>query len=138
MKVVFDTNVYIAEALKRHGPAHRAIEATAAARWRVYASDYIVDELLHVMAIELQLPAKEVADAAQRVEFRCQMVALPSSRHVVPRDPKDTPILQTALAANADYLVTQDEDLQVLDPYEKLRIVSLASYIRLLENEGLI
>jgi uncharacterized protein len=56
----------------------------------------------------------------------------------VPGDPKDSPILQAALAAGADYLVTGDRHLLVLDPYEGLRILSLGDYERLLTERGLL
>ncbi|HWB54156.1 MAG TPA: hypothetical protein VG722_08185 [Tepidisphaeraceae bacterium] len=55
----------------------------------------------------------------------------------MPQDKKDDPILQAALSAGADYLVTNDEDLLQLDPYEGMRIITMHDYRLLLENEGL-
>ncbi len=66
------------------------------------------------------------------------MVTAGASRHSVPQDPKDGPILIAALAVGADYLVTNDAHLLALDPYEGLRIISMSAYYGLLENEGLI
>ncbi len=43
MKVFFDTNVYIAEALLGRA-AERMIAATISARWRIYSSQHILDE----------------------------------------------------------------------------------------------
>jgi len=42
----------------------------------------------------------------------------------VSRDPKDDKFLATALAADAHYIVSEDKDLLVLDPYQKIRIVN--------------
>lgn len=61
-----------------------------------------------------------------------------SSRHRVPGDPDDSPILQAALAAGADYLVTNDTDLLALAGYEGLRILSMSDYYRLLEDRQLL
>jgi predicted nucleic acid-binding protein len=44
MKVFFDTNVYIAEALLGRA-AERMVVATIAARWRIYVSEHVLDEL---------------------------------------------------------------------------------------------
>jgi predicted nucleic acid-binding protein len=39
MKVFFDTNVYVAEALVG-GAAERLVAATISARWRIFSSTY--------------------------------------------------------------------------------------------------
>jgi predicted nucleic acid-binding protein len=44
MKVLFDANVYVAEALLGHA-ATRMIDATVRAGWRIYVSPYLLDEL---------------------------------------------------------------------------------------------
>lgn len=64
MKVFFDTNVYVAEALLGH-VARRMIEATHRARWRVYASRYLLDELAAVMVDDLGFSSR-LATLAQR------------------------------------------------------------------------
>ena len=56
----------------------------------------------------------------------------------MPADPDDSPILQAALAAGADYLVTNDTDLLALSGYEGLRILSMGDYYRLLEYRQLL
>ncbi|MDB5172098.1 MAG: hypothetical protein JWN51_871 [Phycisphaerales bacterium] len=42
------------------------------------------------------------------------------------------------LTAGADYLVTNDRHLLLLDPYEGLRIVSMGAYENLLRDLGLV
>ena len=44
MKVVFDTNVFIAEALGGE-TARRILASTVRASWRIYISQYILDEV---------------------------------------------------------------------------------------------
>ena len=56
----------------------------------------------------------------------------------MPDDPDDSPILRAALSAGVDYLVTNDDHLQKLNPYESVRIISMTDYYELLKNEGLI
>jgi predicted nucleic acid-binding protein len=46
--------------------------------------------------------------------------------------------LQTALAAGADYLVTNDHHLLSLDPYQSLRIISMNDYERMLIDQGVL
>lgn len=117
MKIVFDTNVYVAEALLGQA-AEAMVEATLKARWRVFVSDHILVEVQRVLAEKLSLSRRFAAMTRHRVARRCASVEPPESRHHVSADADDTPVLRTAIEAGADYLVTNDRDLLRLDPYE--------------------
>lgn len=136
MKVVFDTNVYVAAALGGE-TATRIFESTIKASWRVFVSEHILDELSKVMLHDLGLPARLTALAIMRARRCARLVEPIPSRHVVAKDAADSAILRTALRSGADYLVTNDRHLLALDPYEGLRIVSMATYRELLERAGL-
>jgi predicted nucleic acid-binding protein len=49
MEVFFDTNVYVAEALLGRG-AERMIAATILARWRVYCTAHVLDDIERVIS----------------------------------------------------------------------------------------
>jgi uncharacterized protein len=136
MKIFFDTNVYVAEALLGEA-AEEMLAATRQASWRIYASSYVLVELERVL-IELGFSNKLASLTIRRIAARATRVEPGASRHTVPQDIADTPILRAALAAGADYLVTNDRHLLALNPYQGLRIVSMTDYRQLLLNEGLI
>ncbi len=52
MKIFFDTNVYVAEALLGEA-AEELIAATERASWRIYASAHVLAELERVLSDEL-------------------------------------------------------------------------------------
>jgi predicted nucleic acid-binding protein len=135
MKVFFDTNVYVAEALLGE-MAETIIEATERASWRIYASGYLLDELQRVLVEKLEFSRRLASLSRGRIVRRARLVDPGASRHVVPQDPADSPILRAALAAGVDYLVTNDGHLLALDPYEGLRIISMNDYYRLLRDSG--
>jgi putative PIN family toxin of toxin-antitoxin system len=137
MKVFFDTCVYVAEALLGEG-AQQMLEATERAKWRVCVSSYLLDELEQVLTTKLGFASRLSRLARRRIIRRATLVDPPTSRHVVPGDPADSPILQAALAAGADYLVTNDAHLLALHPYEGLGIISMSDCLELLHNEGLL
>lgn len=137
MKIFFDTNVYVAEALLGEA-AEEMIAATERASWRIYASSHLLDELSRVMTEELGFSRRLAMLSRRKITSRASMVEPGSSRHVVPQDVADTPILRAALTAGVDYLVTNDRHLLDLNPYEGLRIVSMTEYLEFLVNEGLI
>jgi putative PIN family toxin of toxin-antitoxin system len=137
MKVFFDTNVYVAEALLGE-VAEQLLEATERASWRIYASLYLLDELERVLTEKLGFSRRLAVLSRGRIRRRAKLVEPGASRHVVTQDPADSPILRAAIAAAADYLVTNDAHLLALDPYEGLRIVSMNGYLQLLRDEGLL
>src|SRR5258708_5090427 len=124
MKVFPDTCVYAAEALLGEG-AEQMLEATERAGWRIYTSPYLLDELERVLTEKLGFSVRLARLSCQRVRRRAYLIDPPPSRHTVPGDLADSPILQAALAGGADYLVTNDAHLLALDPYEGLRIISM-------------
>jgi uncharacterized protein len=136
MKVLFDTNVYVAEALLGRG-AERMIKATADANWRIFATLHILKELEKVLTEQLRFPRRVARLSQKRIQQRSTLVTVKSSKHTVVSDPKDNPILAAARACGAHYLVTNDRHLLDLDPYEGTRIVSMDEYLTILEDRGL-
>jgi putative PIN family toxin of toxin-antitoxin system len=137
MKIFFDTNVHVADALLGQG-ASRILRATRRARWRMFSSRYVIEELQRVLVEDLEFPPRLARLAQHRVMTQCTLVTPPSTKARVSSDPNDSPILQAALACGADYLVTNDRHLLSLDPFESLRIISMRRYHALLEEQGLI
>ena len=136
MKIFFDTNVYIAEAILGGG-AERMLDATRRASWRAFCCRTILDEVRRVL--EGLGFSKRLAILTQaRIIRRAVLVEPGASRKHVPQDPNDSPILVAALAAGVDYLVSNDAHLLALDPCDGMRIISMDAYYRLLIDEGLL
>ena len=137
MKVFFDTNVLIAEALLGEATA-QILNATIAARWRIYANLHVLTEVRRVLVERLGFSERSAISVCRRIVRRSRLVRDRPSRHRVPTDPNDNLILQAALTAGADYLVTNDRHLLELHPYEGVQIVSIAQYHQILIDEGLL
>jgi predicted nucleic acid-binding protein len=73
---------------------------------------------------------------AQTLRDISEVAEEPTSRHRVPGDPDDTPILRAAIAAGVDYLVTGDAKLLALNPMEGVRIITLVEYLHVLQSYG--
>jgi len=135
MKIFFDTNVYVAEALLGEA-TEQLVQATQKAGWRIFCSGYVLDELERVLTESFGFSARLGTLSRRRVLHRARLVEPGASRHEVVKDIKDSPILKAALAGRADYLVTNDKELLALHPYEGLQIISMTTYFELLKNEG--
>ena len=47
------------------------------------------------------------------------------------RDSKDNMILELAVAGKADFIITGDKDLKVLNPFRKIQIISPAEFLHM-------
>lgn len=52
------------------------------------------------------------------------------------RDAKDNFILETAISGQGDFIVTEDNDLLILDPYKNLRIVTVKEFYKKLDRKS--
>ena len=137
MKVFFDTNVYVAEALLGDA-AVRMLDATVQAKWRIYLSRQILDEIGQVLVHQLGFTRRLASLTQARVARRAILTEPGALSHNVPDDPKDSPILQAAMTAGVDYLVTNDQHLLSLHPYHGLQILSMTQFHELLVSQGLL
>jgi putative PIN family toxin of toxin-antitoxin system len=135
VKVLFDTNVHVSDAIFG-GNASLAITATLAARWKIFVCPTILSELDRVIRTEFHRSQSFVNATVQAVRDISDVAGEPISRHRVPDDPNDSPILRAALAASVDYLVTGDAKLLAMNPVEGVRIVTLVEYLHVLQSHG--
>jgi len=82
----------------------------------VALSQHILDELVRVLPRlkHSRRSAAEIRELADSLMFQAQMVEPDARMDAALRDPDDQPVLQTLLAANAQYLITGDKDLLAL------------------------
>lgn len=137
MKVLFDTNFYIVEGIGGAQP-RRVLRACVMGNVRIFVSDFILAETRRVLVEDFGYQSKRAGILASRMQERAHVIKTPQSRHVVPDDENDTPILRAAIAASVDYLVTNDKHLLRKDPYEGVRILSINQFETLLRNQGLL
>jgi putative PIN family toxin of toxin-antitoxin system len=135
MKVFFDTNVYVAEALLGGG-AEQMVAATLEAKWKVFSSIHVLEKTERVLTAKLNFSSRFGRLTRERIRRRTNVVYPPASRHEVREDATDSPVLRAAVAAGADLLVANDTHLVKLNPYEGLRIISMTQYFELLVLEG--
>jgi predicted nucleic acid-binding protein len=98
MKIFFDTNVYVAEALLGE-MAEQLLAATHKAGWRIFCSSYVLEELERVLTETLGFSRRLGSLSRRRVLHKARLVNPGASRHEVIKDINDSPILKAALEA---------------------------------------
>jgi putative PIN family toxin of toxin-antitoxin system len=137
VKAVIDTNIWISFLI---GKLLASLD------------DYILDGLLEVVISDEQL--EEITTVLRRPKFRKHfstddiqefLSLLYKSARIVEvhhtikdcRDDKDNFILETAIRGRADYIVTGDKDLLVLNPYRDKKIIGFKEFENIIKGTKL-
>ena len=113
-RAVLDSSVLVSAFLTPHGSVVRLLRDPVRSRCELCLSDVILTETAETLLTKPRLRryaayADEDAHAFVRwLLTQAEMVPEPPAPRVVPNDPKDDPIVTTALAAKADYLVVRE------------------------------
>lgn len=122
MKVVLDTNVLLA-AFATRGLCE-AVLAVCLASHDLVLSEHILMELRRHLVEKLKLPARQVNEIVALLREQAILVTPAKVPANICRDRDDLPVLGTAVAAEADCLVTGDRDLLELKQVQSIPILS--------------
>lgn len=128
MKVVFDTNVFVSALVFPGGQGERALQRVNEGQDRLVVSRAIVRELLEVLAGKFARDREELARVAVFVSGIAEVAEPRSPVDVFPGS-ADNRVLECAVAAGAELIVTGDKEILSLGSYEGIRIVSLREYV---------
>jgi putative PIN family toxin of toxin-antitoxin system len=132
MRVVLDTNVLIA-AFAAQGLCHLVFELCLD-RHRIVLSEHILKEVADNLDKKLRLPAKIISDIISTLRENSLVQEAEPLKEKVCRDPADDGILALAQQFLADYIITGDEDLLVLQEYASVPIVSPRRFWEILRD----
>lgn len=127
---VFDTNVLLSAMLSPRSDNNRAFIKAIQHDYLVYSEDTLaeLEEKIYLSRLDKYVPLpKRLA-----FYYKYKDTAFPTLINVqikACRDPKDDKFLELALSANADCIVTKDQDLLVLHPYEGVPILNVTTFL---------
>lgn len=138
IKVVFDTVVFVRALINPYSTCGRSVFLDSTTRYRLYLSRPILIEILEVLGRpELTRKFRQVAglDRGRVLDIvRVADVVDPIEIASTSRDVKDDKFLAAAKAANADFLVSEDHDLLVLEEFDGTRIVTCVEFLRIVQT----
>lgn len=85
------------------------------------------------IASRLRLNEAELAVILKAFTEKSEVVAAPRDLSGITRDPKDDPIVACAVAGQADYVVSGDQDILVLGSYEGVQMVTAVEFVQILD-----
>jgi uncharacterized protein len=133
MRAVIDTGVLVSALIRRQGTPGDVLRALRDGRFTVIFSVELLVELVDVLGREpfrskYHLQPDDISVLINLIRLRGEL-ATPRREVTACRDPKDDKFLETALAGEADCIVSGDSDLLALTPFEGIPILRPAEFL---------
>lgn len=122
--VVFDTSVLLS-AVGWRGKPYQCLELARSGKIKGVSCREILDELVAKLESKLDFTPAEAAETVADLLGALLLVPITGTLHAVAADPKDDMIIECAVMAQADYLVSGDRrHILPIGAYQGIRIVS--------------
>ena len=131
-KIVLDSNVILSAGLFKGSTPRQALNK-ASTTGQILMSNEILGELTDIF----NRPKFDKYSSKQlRNEFLNDFLAIVENVQIIQkitacRDRKDDKFLELAVNGKASYIITGDQDLLVLNPFQDIAIISISNYLSL-------
>ena len=130
MRVVIDTNVFVSAALKEQSMPAMAVRVIEK-RGILLKSQETEQQLLDVISRPYfaAVISPSIHEWIRQMLLRAELVTI-RERIKECRDPTDDKFLDLAVTGQADFIVSGDNDLLVLNPFRNIPIVPPAAFVQ--------
>jgi len=128
MRVVADTNVYIS-ALNFGGTPEEVLALGRGQAIQIGISPSILEEIEGVSIWKFKWSARRVRQAIAAIQEFTQLVHPKETIHAITADEPDNRILECALEARAEVVITGDDHLQQLKTFRGIPILSPREFL---------
>ena len=129
-RVVLDTNIFISAILYGGNP-RKVVELAIFEDVEVYISLQLVDELSRVLRDKFTLGSVEIDKIISEIKDFAEIVTPRVTLQVVEKDPPDDRVLEYAVAAKADFIISGDKHLLDLGNFREIKIVGPAEFLEI-------
>jgi len=132
VRVVFDTNIFISAFVIPGGNAEEAYLHAVRGTFTLYSSIAILTETANTLRTKLEWSDEKALRLLESVSRTAVVLRTRPHLHIV-KDEPDNRILECALLAEADSIVTGDRHLLSLKQFRGISILKLADFLRRLK-----
>ena len=136
LRVTVDTNLLISGLNFRRGKPFEVLELARNGKINMTVSEAILDEMVDVLQRKFHFTPEDALEARKRVQAMARTATPAVTLDVIKEDPADNRILECAVAAGSDCIVTGDKDLLRLKRYDSIRILNASDLLDLVKAQG--
>src|SRR3989338_9346926 len=129
MKTILDTNIFISGIFWR-GSSNRVMLNWKEGKFALIASLGTISEITKVLKdFKIRLPDEMIKEWIDLIVRNSIIVEPKEKIDIVKDDSKDNIFIETAVAGNADYIVTQDSHLLKLREFRGIKIITPEEFL---------
>ena len=128
MRVVFDTNIYISALAIPGGNAENAYLEAVHGTCELYTSVALLTETARVPQTKCDWAEDKVREAVQAISQIATVIRPRPTLHLLAEEP-DNRILECAIAAQAEFVVSGDRHLLALKHHGDITMIPLADFL---------
>lgn len=136
MKIVFDTNIYISAFVIPGGNAEKAYLHAIDGNFELCTSVAILTELARKLDEKFGWEKQKIVQLITSISNLATVFKTTPWPKVVSDDP-DNRILECAIKAEVDFLVTGDKHLLKLRNYRNFEIIKLSTFLTILHQQSI-
>ena len=124
MKVVLDTNIFISGIFWK-GSSNKVITNWKEGKSTLVTSLEVISEIIKVLKdFKIRLSDEIIKEWVDLIVRNSIIVEPKDKIKIVKNDPKDNIFIETAVAGNVDYIVSQDNHLLKLKEFRGIKIIT--------------
>ncbi len=130
LKIVADSNILLSSIFWSGNP-YKIIQRAVNQEILIFVSHQILDELRRILKRDFKIDEQEITDIIDSIALFTHFVEPKEKIDFIKEDEKDDIILECAVAACADYIVSGDHHLKDLGKFRNIKIVSAAKFLEI-------
>ena len=134
VRVTADTNILVSGLTFPEGNPHKLLELARAGAIDLAVSDAILDGLADVLARKFGWPEPDVLEARRQFGLFARRVVPTEVVHAVTDDLDDNAILECAIAAGSEYVVSGDRHLLQLGTFRSVPVLKVAASLEVVRQ----
>jgi putative PIN family toxin of toxin-antitoxin system len=133
LRIVLDTNIFISAALLGR-VCEEIIQFCRFGKVNVFISKDIISEIEDKLRLKFLWKNKQIKIFLDNIFEFCHLVEVNEKIILIKDDPDDDKILECAISAKCDYIISGDRHLIKLGSYKKIKILEPADFLFLIRK----
>lgn len=135
MRVVLDTNVLVSSTLIEQGKPFKILKKAESGKIELFISPEIIQELEDVLLQDkIPFEKENVKEFVEKIISISTVVIPKEDFQVINKDPEDNKILECAIEAGTNYIISGDPHLLDLKNFKGIKILSPDEFLKALRS----
>jgi len=131
---VLDTNIFVSSVFWEKGNPHKIVEKAIEGEFDVFISEEIIEELEEILRRDFNESDDFIKEQVRLIKEYAEVVEIKERVVIVKEDFKDNKIIECAISASADFIISGDNHLLKIKNYNNIKILNSSDFLKVLSN----